>query len=60
MDIIKEYANKIEIMLAPLGIVTKNVTGKLKKYIDIDRNTFKEIKKHYIKTFISYDESMLN
>ena len=60
MDIIKEYEEKIKIMLAPLGIIAKKANGTSRKYVDVDVNAFIEIKTLFMKTFVSYDDAKLN
>ena len=60
IDIIKEYENNIIGILQPLGIINENYNGKLKRYIDVDKNAFNEIKKIYIHTISSYNEGILN
>ena len=60
IDIIKEYENNIIAMLQPLGITNKNYNGRLKRYMDVDKNAFNEIKKLYIHTITSYNEGILN
>ena len=60
IDFIKEYENNIIKILQPLGVTNKNYNGRLKRYIDVDKNAFNEIKKLYIHTISSYNEEMLN
>ena len=57
---ISEYEKRIEIILEPLGIVTTNSNGKLKKYADVELNAFNEIKSLFIHTFASYNDEFLN
>lgn len=60
IKMISEYEKRIEIILEPLGIVTTNSNGKLKKYADVELNAFNEIKSLFIHTFASYNDEFLN
>ena len=60
IDIIKEYENNIIKILQPLGVTKKNYNGRFKRYMDVDKNAFNEIKKLYIHTISSYNEEILN